>query len=607
MSPTPATRPRRSTRAGRNRRRRIPATSLVLLAVLAGCTTGTPPVPGPETPSPSTVASSPPTTPTPEIPVVASWVLDAGTQSPQEVRVALHGIRRTQGASVLDWSVTPLAGPGRHAGDPVGQKLSLGMERWIEQGYGLSLIDLEARTLYRPLDDDPQEWMGHNVIGCLCTRWEALENNFKIGTTRLLQAAFPEVPEDLTSIAVAVQGSPLIESVPVAGEGKLLSGPGLDLTVPAASVTPLTPEVEFSYPLDAGGAPTQRFSLHVDEVLAAPSSTTLRFTVTAVDDGPGFSVVPGHPVGDPALPASWWSVSPSRASGPGLRVDGATEAAPTLRAWIATVSQMEDQKIDRPLQESQPMQEALASEIAHPFSSQRLTTAGDAQAYIAHLPGISSDATTIDVVFPEDSLPPFTRVPVTRATPVPAFTQVDAGDVGTWAPGLGKEGEAVADRGWVLDDWPTPLPDQATIAAADSAVDELIQVRTDDVSVERRDEENVQVTLDATVSFEPDSAILTLAARATIARIAADIDRSSATGATVLVEGHVAGTDRGSAAVQHRLSQERADAVRDALTSSVTVVTSFESVGRGAEIPVAPNDTEDNRRKNRRVVVTYRQ
>lgn len=67
----------------------------------------------------------------------------------------------------------------------------------------------------------------------------------------------------------------------------------------------------------------------------------------------------------------------------------------------------------------------------------------------------------------------------------------------------------------------------------------------------------------------------------------------------------MAGTDEGSVEFQQRLSQARADAVRDALAASVTIDVEFESVGRGAEQPIAPNDNEEDRKKNRRVVVTY--
>ncbi|HZO69240.1 MAG TPA: hypothetical protein VFB74_29975 [Kribbellaceae bacterium] len=69
--------------------------------------------------------------------------------------------------------------------------------------------------------------------------------------------------------------------------------------------------------------------------------------------------------------------------------------------------------------------------------------------------------------------------------------------------------------------------------------------------------------------------------------------------------GHVAGTDRGSVTVQQRLSDARAQAVYGALRPRVGRQFGFEVAGRGATQPVAPNDSEGDRRLNRRVEVTY--
>ena len=72
----------------------------------------------------------------------------------------------------------------------------------------------------------------------------------------------------------------------------------------------------------------------------------------------------------------------------------------------------------------------------------------------------------VDVTFPDDSVAPFTQVPVTQATPVPAFSQEPAGDLGVWTPPENHYASGRTDDGWSLDQWPTPLPDPAAIAAA---------------------------------------------------------------------------------------------------------------------------------------------
>jgi len=58
--------------------------------------------------------------------------------------------------------------------------------------------------------------------------------------------------------------------------------------------------------------------------------------------------------------------------------------------------------------------------------------------------------------------------------------------------------------------------------------------------------------------------------------------------------------------VQQRLSDARAQAVYGgALRPRVGRQFGFEVAGRGATQPVAPNDSEGDRRLNRRVEVTY--
>jgi OOP family OmpA-OmpF porin len=71
----------------------------------------------------------------------------------------------------------------------------------------------------------------------------------------------------------------------------------------------------------------------------------------------------------------------------------------------------------------------------------------------------------------------------------------------------------------------------------------------------------------------------------------------------VRVEGHASDEGRGAAANEYnkRLSDRRAKSVADYLISKGVVATRLESVGYGVERPLAANDTEENREKNRRV------
>jgi outer membrane protein OmpA-like peptidoglycan-associated protein len=69
----------------------------------------------------------------------------------------------------------------------------------------------------------------------------------------------------------------------------------------------------------------------------------------------------------------------------------------------------------------------------------------------------------------------------------------------------------------------------------------------------------------------------------------------------IRIEGH---TDaRGTAGANRVLSQRRADAVRDALIAAGVAAARISSVGLGEDQPVASNDTEEGRARNRRVDV----
>jgi OmpA-OmpF porin, OOP family len=72
--------------------------------------------------------------------------------------------------------------------------------------------------------------------------------------------------------------------------------------------------------------------------------------------------------------------------------------------------------------------------------------------------------------------------------------------------------------------------------------------------------------------------------------------------ARIEVSGH---TDNvGKKKDNKRLSQKRADAVRAYLVSKGIDASRIDTIGYGDERPIAPNDTDQGRQKNRRIEAT---
>ncbi|MFE0045125.1 OmpA family protein [Streptomyces albireticuli] len=121
---------------------------------------------------------------------------------------------------------------------------------------------------------------------------------------------------------------------------------------------------------------------------------------------------------------------------------------------------------------------------------------------------------------------------------------------------------------------------------------------------ERREDTNVAVTfaLQAEVLFDKDSASLGTDAHSKIRAIADEVTKQRAT--TLRVFGF---TDNlGSTAHGVALSKERANAVQRQLAEDVgSSGVSYQIRGYGELFPIADNATEEGRRKNRRVEVSF--
>jgi outer membrane protein OmpA-like peptidoglycan-associated protein len=102
------------------------------------------------------------------------------------------------------------------------------------------------------------------------------------------------------------------------------------------------------------------------------------------------------------------------------------------------------------------------------------------------------------------------------------------------------------------------------------------------------------------ITFETDSAALTPNSADQIAQLATVLKAYPST--NVSVEGHTDNT--GDPAVNKKLSEDRAASVKAALIGKGVPADQVTSIGWGSEKPIASDDTEEGRLKNRRVEIT---
>ncbi|HEX7978937.1 MAG TPA: OmpA family protein [Gemmatimonadaceae bacterium] len=111
--------------------------------------------------------------------------------------------------------------------------------------------------------------------------------------------------------------------------------------------------------------------------------------------------------------------------------------------------------------------------------------------------------------------------------------------------------------------------------------------------------EGMDVTFASEVLFAENSDVLNEQARTNLTKLAQSLQKYPNT--NVLIVGHTDST--GVASHDMRLSQRRAAATKNYLASQGVARSRIRSEGRGALEPVAPNDNEADRARNRRVEV----
>ncbi|MDF2447390.1 MAG: hypothetical protein K0S46_2626 [Moraxellaceae bacterium] len=109
-----------------------------------------------------------------------------------------------------------------------------------------------------------------------------------------------------------------------------------------------------------------------------------------------------------------------------------------------------------------------------------------------------------------------------------------------------------------------------------------------------------EVAIELNVQFATGKATLQGDASAEIQKVASFMQQYPTVNVTI--EGHT--DNRGNAAVNKRLSQQRADAVKAELVKQGVDAARLSAVGYGADKPIADNNTEAGRAENRRVVAS---
>ena len=111
--------------------------------------------------------------------------------------------------------------------------------------------------------------------------------------------------------------------------------------------------------------------------------------------------------------------------------------------------------------------------------------------------------------------------------------------------------------------------------------------------------EGLQVTFESGLLFDYNSDVLRDAARKNLATLAASLDKYPNTDVMIVCHTDATGPD----AYNMTLSERRAGAAATYHASQGVARGRLRSTGRGESEPVAPNDTETDRQKNRRVEV----
>lgn len=178
------------------------------------------------------------------------------------------------------------------------------------------------------------------------------------------------------------------------------------------------------------------------------------------------------------------------------------------------------------------------------------------------------------------------------------FLDVPVAD-GKMTPAADSDGPILIGTGWPALD-PASIHEVSDLGRFVYPLSHNSAVRDSAVS-SREEEDQTSIDISADVLFDVDEDTLTGEAEEEIRVAAQEIEAAGATG-TITLTGHT-DSDGGE---QHNqdLSERRARAVTEELTPQLPDGTTVASAGRGESEPLASNETEAGKEKNRRVTIT---
>ena len=392
----------------------------------------------------------PPQQTNPELPVVGEAIWVSGGRLPVTFRLAVHAVRRAQGATVMDWSVTPIEADGHDFGDDL-PGIDLALDRASRSDINFTLLDPATGEVYLPLTHRSRGLFNH----CLCTPPWVIQQDLRIGETRLLQIAFPELAAGVEFIDVSLATVPPFVHVPVTERGSVptFTAP-TDLARSAGDVATISKRITVRYRDPSRGTQT----LQINQVLAAPGRTSVEWTITSVADqditqlqnwGPPISNVPADDL---------YIVTNNPASGPVLLVGRGSGRQRLHASWVVTETN------------GQPGYECLCTDVG--LWANALRRAGGTVRVTTNYPALPPDLARLDIELP--GFGAFRDVPV-RPAPDSASR---SGPVRRGPDPVPLWSYRVEDppRGWATADWPTPEPDPAQLADYRFVIEQVVRL-----------------------------------------------------------------------------------------------------------------------------------